>query len=277
MADNKDTLIRFMLPTLHVRGCMIRAAHLRHQGAAIHGLGDEVAELFAQMMAGAVLMLSMSKGGIRQVLQLDAMNEAAPVQRMLSEVQSGHVRGYVSWQEAHNSMRSGTDRELASWMGSPLRVSVVRDFGRGEPYVSTIESNADYMADHLTHFTAQSIQTRADFVLRGEVGLMLEAMPGCQDVHWHDAVAALAAISNDTIDALQESSLQSCFAAQHIRIVGRDDWRWHCHCQPERMTQAIARLPHEQLQGLMDDHGNISVNCQYCRKTYTVPLPAGAT
>ncbi|MDX8401300.1 MAG: Hsp33 family molecular chaperone HslO, partial [Mariprofundaceae bacterium] len=89
-------LIRFLLTTdsggAPARGALVVAPGLVRQAAEIHGLSEPVATLFGQTLIGAALLLSIAKGGVRQVLQIDG-REDAPIRRMLAEVRSGRVRG----------------------------------------------------------------------------------------------------------------------------------------------------------------------------------------
>ena len=272
MDTNADQLIRFMLPEQRVRGCFIRGTQIKAAACQIHGVHGDAAAMFSQLLLGTILLLSINKGGIRQVLQLDATSKTAPMQRMLAEVRSGCVRGFIRWQDQHSSKTDG-QQDIAAWMGTPLLVSTVRDSGMGEPYVSTIESDAEYMPDHLLRFLTQSVQTRADIVLRDDVGIMLEAMPGCSDAHWFEAIGALAKISQQDLQHADEAMLQRAFAQLTLRIVGRDAYRWHCGCQPERMAKSLLQMPAEQLADLVGDDGNICVSCQYCRSEHKVPKP----
>ncbi len=272
MDTNSDQLIRFMLPAQRVRGCFIRGSHIKAEATRIHGIHGDAATMFSQLLLGTILLLSINKGGVRQVLQLDhAAASSAPIARMLAEVRAGCVRGFIRWQDQHSSKIDGK-ADIAAWMGLPLLVSTVRDTGMGEPYVSTIESDADYLADHLLRFLAQSVQTRADMILHDDVAILLEAMPGCSDDHWFDAVGALAKISSDDLIVADEAMLQRVFDCLGIQLVGRDPYRWHCGCQPERMAQSLKKMSAEQLEGLIDDNGYMAVSCQYCAKEHRVLL-----
>lgn len=273
MVTNTDQLIRFMLPEQRVRGCFIRGSHIKAEASRVHGLHGEVATQFAQLLLGTILLLSINKGGIRQVLQLDATAKIEPpIQRMLAEVRSGCVRGFICWQDEQSNKINDEDG-IAAWMAAPLFVSTVRDTGVGEPYVSTIESDAAYLADHLLHFLTQSVQTRADMVFHDDVAIMLEAMPGCSDEHWFQAITALAGINTDCMDKLDDTLLQKAFEPVKLQVVGSDAYRWHCGCQPERMAQSLQQMPAEQLVDLVDDDGYICVSCQYCRREHKVLQP----
>jgi len=263
MAENSDQLIRFLLPEAHTRGAIIRAPHLFSEANRIHGLNGQVASLFDQSLLASILLLSISKGGMRQVLQLDAI-APAPLQRILVEARRGAVRGYINWQEDQTAIHSNKGSGLNDWMGRPLRLSTVRDLGVGQPYISTIEHDSDFLADHLIHYLNQSVQIRADIILHGDLAIMLEAMPGCDENHWFKAVETMAKIPNQALDHESPEALLACFDCLRCKVAGTDDYRYQCDCSPEKMAEAIKNLPAEQLASLADDSGQIAVSCQYC-------------
>ncbi len=263
MAENTDQLIRFLLPEARSRGVVIRAQYLFAEANRIHGLNGQVAKLFDQTLLASILLLSISKGGMRQVLQLDATTPA-PLQRMLVEARCGTVRGYLNWQEDQTSIHHTESSGLNSWMGSPIRLSTVRDLGMGQPYISTIEHDSDFLADHLIHYLNQSVQIRSDIILHGDLAMMIEAMPGCDDEHWFKAVEAMTKIPDQALEHETPESLLGYFESLRCKLAGTDDYRYQCDCNAEKMAQAVKNLPAEQLASLIDKSGKITVSCQYC-------------
>ena len=276
-----DQLIRFLLPDSHSRGVIIRASHIFAEANRIHGLNGRIADLFDQSLLASILLLSISKGGTRQVLQLNAINPA-PVRKILTETSQGNVRGYIDWSDDHtvlhhdaSSDASGDKNKIAnltSWLGSPIRLSTVRDLGFAQPYVSTLEHSSDYLADHLIHYLNQSVQIRADIILHHDLAIMIEAMPGCDDDHWFNTVEAMAKIPNQALEHDSPESILSYFDTLNIQIAGSDDYAYHCGCNPEKMIQAISKLPAEQLAELADEAGNITASCQYCASHHVIAL-----
>jgi len=275
MAEQSDALIRFLLPEAHTRGAIIRATSIVSEGARLHGLGTQPAALFGQALIGSILLLSISKGGIRQVLQLDAAttHPEAPIQRLLAEARANEVRGYLNWQEEHTVMRDSGGPGMRAWMGSDVRLSTVRDLGFGQPYISTIAHDSDYLADYLVHYLAQSVQVHADIVLAGDLGILIEAMPGSDDEHWFSAVEALAAIPDAELASDTPAELLRHFDKLGCKVVGVDHYAYTCHCSPETMAHALLRMDAEQLHDLADEAGHISVTCQYCNRQYIVDAP----
>lgn len=274
MAANADPLIRFLLPESYTRGAIIRGQHIIAEAARVHGLSGVPAEMFGKTLLASVLLLSVSKGGMRQVLQLDAHPDQphAPIRRILAEARPGMVRGYLHWQEEHAAMRDDTAEGISAWMGHPLRISTVRDLGFGSPYVSTIEHDSEYLADHIVHYLSQSVQIHADVILQDDLAILLEAMPGCDQEHWFQSVEALAKIGDETLAKAPVETILEGFAHLGCKEVERDSYAYACQCNPQSITQALAGIPEEQLQELTDENDVIQVSCQYCDKTYTVPL-----
>jgi len=264
-----DTLIRFLLPGARTRGAIIQAKHLRAEACRVHGLAEKTkhtpGELFAQSLIASILMLSISKGGVRQVLQLDGTH--SPIKRILAETKSGAVRGYIDWNEGVSTQ--GNAASPVGWLGSPVTISTVRDPGFGQPYISTVQSEADYLADMLVEYMHQSVQIRADVVLHHNTGILLEAMPDCSDEHWFSAVEAMAAIANADLDGEPEKVLQA-FAQLGMQVIGKDVYTWHCDCDSQSMARALAGMAPEQLQELKDEHGMITVSCRYCGSSHSV-------
>jgi len=274
MAADADPLIRFLLPESYTRGAIIRGSHIVDEAARIHGLSGAPAALFGQALLASILLLSISKGGMRQVLQLDAHPEQphAPIRRMLAEARPGMVRGYLHWQEEHAAMRDEAAHGISAWMGHPLRFSTVRDLGFGTPYVSTIEHDSDYLADHVVHYLNQSVQIHADVILRNDLAILLEAMPGCDEEHWFLSVEAMAKISDETLENAPVETILEGFSSLGCKEVERDAFAYACHCNPQSMANALTSIPYEQLEELADAQGIIQIACQYCDKTYALPL-----
>jgi len=264
-----DTLIRFLLPGARTRGAIIQGKHLRAEACCIHGLSEKdnhaPGELFAQSLIASILLLSISKGGVRQVLQLDGTH--GPIKRILAETRSGAVRGYVDWNEGISTQ--GNAASSISWLGCPVTISTVRDPGFGQPYISSVQSEADYLADMLVEYMHQSVQIRADVLLHHTTGILLEAMPDGGDEHWFSAVESMAAIANAALDNAPEEILQA-FAPQGMQIVGRDLYTWHCGCDSQSMARALTCMAPEQVREMQDEHGMITVSCRYCGSSYSV-------
>ena len=270
MANVKDELVRFLLPEAKARGAIIRGKNILKEAERIHGLEGKPAELFGHTLLASIVLLSVSKGGVRQVLQLDAKDENAPIVRIQAECRNGHVRGYVQWQ--NEAVHAVNGQGITAWMGKEMLLSTVRDLGFGQPYVSTIQHDSDWLAEHIMHYLAQSVQVQADVVLHGDVALMIEAMPGCDDESWFKAVESMAKISNQTLEQQSMDSILQGFDDLGCQIVGRDEYEYACTCSDETMRQVLDNMPNETLEELADEQGDVTLSCQYCKRSSQVNI-----
>ncbi|ATX79894.1 Redox-regulated molecular chaperone, HSP33 family [Mariprofundus aestuarium] len=274
-AVESDVLTRFLLPDAFTRGAIIRGSAINKEAKRIHGLNGPVAALFGQTLLASILLLSISKGGMRQVLQLDAATGSfAPLQRMMAETRPGAVRGYVNWQEQQTALRYEEHAGLSSWMGSPVRLSTVRDMGVGEPYISSIEHNSEFLADFIIHYLHQSVQIRADIILHGDLAIMIEAMPGCEEEHWFKAVEAMAKIPNSVLESASEEAILAYFSELSCKAVGTDHYAYRCSCSQEKMKAALQGISSEQLLQMADEKGKVTLSCQYCDNVYELEIGA---
>ncbi len=266
----KDTLIRFLLPEARARGAIIRGKHIIAEANAIHGLQGEPALLFGQTLLASIMLLSISKGGVRQVLQLDASDENTPIKRMQAESKSGAVRGYVQWREGAHTTLEGEG--IAALMGKNILLSTVRDLGVGQPYVSTVQHDSAWLADHMLEYLRQSVQVQADMLLVGDLAMMIEAMPGCDDEHWFKAVEAMAKINNAALANDEPEEILNVFANLGCKVVGQDVYHYTCSCSKETMKQALAGIAAEDLDELADEAGDVTLSCQYCNNHVKVNI-----
>lgn len=266
----QDTLIRFLLPEARARGAIIRGQHMIAEANAMHGLQGEPALLFGQTLLASIMLLSISKGGVRQVLQLDASHDNTPIKRMQAESKSGAVRGYVQWREDAQVTHEGEG--ITALMGEDILLSTVRDLGIGQPYVSTVQHDSAWLADHMLEYLRQSVQVQADMLLVGDLAMMIETMPGCDDAHWFKAVEAMAKVSNQALAHDEPEKILQVFAELDCKIVGQDVYHYACSCSKETMKQALAGLTADDLEELADEAGDVTLSCQYCNNHVQVNI-----
>ena len=262
-------LLRLIAKPLRVR---IVVACLRRplaEGARIHKLdAPELADCFGEMLTAAALLTAHTKGGVRQVLQLDG-DDDAPIARMLAEARHGRVRGYVR----RGRRKAPLPGEgLARWMRLPATLAVVRDLGFGHPYVSAVEADSPFLADAVARYLWQSVQVRADIRIAGAVGVLMEAMPQAPEAGWRKALGVLAGIPEAALRRVRSAKeLLRWLDPLAPELLAEESWRYACDCSPERVAAGLATLSAEELRELAVND-TVEVVCEYCGKTHRVPV-----
>jgi len=256
-----DPLTRFILKKTLTRGAIIQMNHIKDEAAKVHQLNDLESDFFSQVMAGSILLLSVSKGGVRQVMQLDG--HEGSIHRIASESRQGAVRGYINWGQ-HRHLGSAD----LSALGKRVQLSTIRDSGMGQPYISTVECSENHLADALLHYSRQSVQLQADFVLHKNTAIMIESMPQCSEEQWFESIETLATISNNILEEQTTTDILTHFSTLGCHILGQDDYRYQCHCKAGTMFSALKNLDKATLTSLEDEEGKVTLSCQYCAKKY---------
>ncbi|MDQ6951820.1 MAG: Hsp33 family molecular chaperone HslO [Mariprofundales bacterium] len=269
-------MIRFLLPQLRARGAFIHAENIVAEGTRIHGLTSSLATLFGQVLIGSMLLLSISKGGVRQVLQLDGTGgdgSGGRVQRLLAESRQGAVRGYLTMVDQPRIMTDTANPGLHHWMGNTIQLSTVRDLGFGTPYISATQHHGDFLSDHLLHYLHQSVQVQAEIIIHGNSGLLIEAMPGSNPEYWQQVLQASTALHDAIFTDGDSTQLAQQFQPLGYRIVGQDPYHYRCNCNTEQMVRALAAMAPLQLSELADESGQVTACCQYCGSSYSITPP----
>ncbi len=268
--DHQASLSRYLLQETHTRAVFFDAKELTQYAIDLHQLQGDTAECFAETLIAAALLLNLNKGGIRQVLQCDQHNsKKRPLKRLLAEACDGRLRGYVQCTSGPVLLANDATA-LGNTLGKPILLSTVRDLGVGQPYVSTIEAESDYLADALVHYLQTSVQIRADLLLSAHRGLLLEAMPGCSDAHWFRSLDALASCSTELFQTGSKDDIMQCFSELQIKALQEQTWNYRCHCSAQKLAESLQSLSEQQRIELSDADGKISLSCEYCRTEYRI-------
>ncbi|MDQ6957767.1 MAG: Hsp33 family molecular chaperone HslO [Mariprofundaceae bacterium] len=111
----------------------------------------------------------------------------------------------------------------------------------------------------------------ASILLHNDLGLLLEAMPGCDDARWFETLECLAKITSHDLEK-EPVDILTAFESMQPKVVGKDAYTYHCACNPEDMAKTLTAMPAESLQGLEDETGRITLSCRYCGNTHHIKV-----
>ena len=70
-----------------------------------------------------------------------------------------------------------------------------------------------------------------------------------------------------------EAILDEVFTGIKHKLLSKYPLRFECDCSRERTESALVSLGRDELQELLDNEGQASVTCQYCRTEYVFTAP----
>lgn len=161
------------------------------------------------------------------------------------------------------------------------RLTVIRSFGKGEPFVSQMPLNYRNIAKDVTYYLAKSEQRHSAVILGVDlnkdgivaaVGLFIEALPGASEKTLNYVEERLAAFPE--LSFLLQSGFNSAqildmlLMDENIRYLKRKEINIACSCSIRKMQDALQSLGAKDLQELLTEP-SLTMQCEFCKNTYT--------
>ncbi len=195
----------------------------------------------------------------------------------------GYVRGYVDNPAVDPPRRADGKLNVGAAVGCDGLLTVSRDIGLKEPYIGSVELVSGEIAEDLTRYLLTSDQIASacalgvlvdtDRSIRAAGGFLVQLMPGAPE----DQIARLEDnifMMDQLTTILDEDSPEAVFA-QVLRgfdfhIVERHPIGYRCPCSRERVETALSVIDRAELEDMIREERNFTVDCQFCEKSYQI-------
>jgi len=263
-----DTLQRFLFENAPIRGELVHLDATWRAVLARHDYPPAVRDLLGEMMAASALLSATLKydGSITLQLQGDG-----PVTLMVVEATSQRtLRGMAQW------TGDVPEGNLAARAGSG-RLVITIDPGRSnERYQGVVALEGETLADAIDNYLERSEQlpTRMWLAADGEqaAGMLLQRLPKevMEDSDAWERIGHLGAtIRREELLGLDAREvIHRLFHEEDLRLFDEEAISFSCACSRERVGQMLRSLGHDEMQSILQDEGEVSVDCEFCRQNY---------
>ncbi len=263
---NRDNLHRFIFSTGGVRGELVQLDASYRAVAQGRDYPMPVCEQLGESLAAVSLLSATIKYRGSLILQIQS---EGPLHTLVAQAtHGGTVRGLCRW-----------DREQTLIPGEPLfgagRLVITLEPEKGEPYQGIVGLQSERLSDSLETYFKQSEQLATRLWLGANeetaVGLMLQILPGqSQDsASWEQLCLLADTLSRDELLSLDaETLLYRLFHEQGVRLVDSSPVAFRCHCSEERIAHALRIFDRSELEEILSEQGEISVDCEFCNRHY---------
>lgn len=265
-----DTFQRFIFEKLDVRGAIVQL-ETSWQGMQ-HGraYARPVLEMLGQTTAVTTLIGSQLKTPGRLTFQLQG---DGPVSLLVVDCDEQlRLRGMA---KAAPIVSQTTAADLIG--GGRLLLTLQTNDSR-KPYQSFVPLEGDSIAAIFENYLMQSEQqpTRLFLFADGDraCGLFLQKLPETPGNHEHDEdgwnrVQQLAAtVRPDEFSLPAEELLHRLFAEEDVRLFDAHPVAYHCPRDEEKVRGALLSLGRDEVQAILDEHGEIRVHDDICNHEY---------
>ena len=283
---NVDLLRPFQLERSHLRGRLVRLGDTVDYVLKAHDYPAAVSDLLGQLLVLAGALAGGLKFDGRFSLQIRA---DGPVRLLVADcTNGGEMRGYASFDAERVAEVADDEPPMALLGGGLLALTVDQRASGGEVSQGIVELGGDTLADCMLNYFHRSEQVRTG--IRVAVGhdpvtdrwhagaIVMQALPTPDqrqlpeaEDDWRRAMVLLGTASDEELlDPLlrPDDLLFRLFHEDGVRVFTPLALNPGCGCDEERVWNMLQSFPLDDLEGMRQEDGGITVTCQFCSRVY---------
>ena len=232
-----------------------------------------------RLATAAALMGGLLKGEQRLALIVEGNG---PLKRLQAETDAfGRVRATVKEPLAELPPRDGRF-DVAGAVGQAGFLHVVKDLGLKEPYRGMVQLVSSEIGEDLAYYFATSEQIPSsvalgveldhDFQVTAAGGFILQLLPGGDPALVEQLEARLAQLPPTTTllrhGVAPAAILERLLDGIAVTHLGQLPLSFSCTCGRAQVAGVLKLLGHEELDELLEDPGEATVICEFCKEAY---------
>ena len=275
---SQETSLRFIFEDTDIRGDFVRLDESYREILRVHDYPERVADLLGEFLIASVLLSGTIKYKGRFVLQIRSQGKIPLL--MVEATHDKKIRGIARLaEEGAGGPDISVDDDFSMLFAKGTLVVTV-DPLEGEQYQSVVPLVGNSLETCLAHYFAQSEQLETTVKLAANgvnaAGFLLQQLP-VQEVpdkksraaQWDHHLILGQTVKPDELLSLEgQVLLQRLYGEETIRLMKTEDVIFQCSCSPQRTAGALVVLDPAELEGLFDDLGTISMQCEFCQTEY---------
>ncbi len=285
-----DVAIGFALPERNARGRLVRLGPLLGEILSTHAYPAPIARILSEALVLTALLGTTLKDSGGQ-LTMQAQTESGVVDLLVCDYQGGELRGYVRFDSER--LAAHAMPTLAELFGKGYLAVTFDQPATGERYQGIVPLEGESLAAATEHYFAQSeqipslIRVATDDSGHIAGGILIQHLPegeeGRERLHtrldhpeWeHVRILGETIRAGELADRslpLEDLLWRLFHEEDEIRLLFSLPLAKGCRCSLERIRGVLARFPASERAEMVDDHGFINVDCEFCSRLFPVSL-----
>lgn len=289
-----DRALGFTIPDRHARGRIVRLGPVLDAILASHRYPPVIARVLAEALTLAALLGSTLKHADGQ-LTIQAQAEGGVIDLLVCDYRGGELRGYLR-HDPDRLAEAPVDPSLFALFGKGYLAITFDQAVTGERYQGIVPLEGGSLAEAAEAYFVQSEQlpslvrlavTGDDVAGHVSGGVLIQHLPegeeGRERLHtrldhpeW-EHVAALGqtvtpAELTDQALPLERLIWRLFNEESEVRVIPEVSLSRGCRCSGEHIRSVIARFPETERAEMADAEGNIRVDCEFCARSFVIPL-----
>ncbi len=277
-----DKIIRCITSDGAIMASAIDASDIVFTAKKLHNLSRSATAALGRLLCATSMMGNMLKQK-NAFINLRVLGDGEMGAVVAVGDSRGNVRGYVENPDCPTEYYNSGKINVAKAVGKNGTLSVMRDYGTGDPYIGQVELCSGEIAEDITNYFAASEQIPTVCALGvlinkedGEVllagGLLIQLLPGAYDEaidRLEENVKNLEPVT--TMLAKGMSILDICKTALQgfeVEVLDENPVNYVCSCSREKLERYFMTMSDEEIRTLPDESGKTEAVCQFCNKRY---------
>jgi len=263
-----DIIFRFLFEDNPVRGELAQLEQSWQSICERHSYPPGIQRVIGEFAAAAVLLSSTLKYEGSLIIQAQGKG---PVSLLVVECTSNRVIRATAKYDA------ATDFQNLEEMLGDGRLVITIDRGKNlERYQGIVELEGDTVAAVLENYLRRSEQLETRIWLAADssrtAGLLIQKLPGYNGEvdTWETAEQISETVTDEEMLKLEPQDLiYRLFHAERVRLFDGESVHFGCSCSNERVVSALRTLGYDEVTSIIEEQGNVSVNCEFCGEHYS--------
>ena len=193
----------------------------------------------------------------------------------------GNVKGYVMNPSVELPLNDKGKLDVGGAVGTDGYLSVMKDFGSGEPYTGQVPIVSGEIAEDLTSYFAVSEQTptvcalgvlvNKDLSIACSGGYIIQLLPGADDdtiSTVENCISNVKSVTKMLTEGLTPSDIcKTVLSSFNMEILDEFDISFSCECTRSKVEKALISAGASELDDMSKDPIT-SVKCQFCGEKY---------
>ncbi len=277
-----DKIIRCITSDGAVMASAIDSTDIAYIASKIHNTSPVASAALGRLLSAASIMGAQLKSS-NATLNIRFEGDGALGAFMAVADSNGNVKGFVTNPDCPTTHYENGKLNVAEAVGAGI-ISVMKDFGEGEPYIGKIPIVSGEIAEDITNYYATSEQIptvcalgvlidkeSAQVLLSG--GLLIQLLPGADDSTIDRIEANVGKLESvTTMLAKGMTALDMCKKALdgfEVEVLDEFEVKYVCGCSKEKIRSLIAAMPEEEIRAMIEEDGGAQASCRFCNKKYT--------
>lgn len=274
MENHQDALQRFVFESTPVRGNIVNLSQTFKQALHQQQMPTGLRRSLGELMAASALLSATLKMRGSLVLQIQSKGL---LKLLVVECNSDFgIRATAKWDEAVTDTQ-----DLFELIEQGQCMITLDPKDEGQAYQGIVPLEGNSISEVLENYMLRSeqIDTRIWLSCNGEsaAGMLLQKLPETMnqittthDLDTWNRVSQLANTLTDSelLNLPAETLLTRLFHQEEVRLFEQSPTQFYCSCSRESVANMLRMLGSEELESIIEERGEIEVNCDFCNTLY---------